>query len=77
MPLHGLEAIWRDNTVVGFLRRGDYGFTIGKSIGYGYVSRPDGEAVTNDYLQSGNYFLEHMGKVVPAKLHLRSPVRSK
>ena len=46
VPLWGLEAIWRDDRVVGFLRRAEYGFTLKKSLGYGYVSRPDGLPVT-------------------------------
>ena len=52
MPLWGLEAIWRDDQVVGFLRRADYAFTLNKSIGYGYIRRPDGLPVTNDFLLS-------------------------
>lgn len=73
IPLHGLEAIWRDEKVVGFLRRADYGFSIGKSIGYGYVIHPEGRVVNADFLKSGNYSLEHMGEKIPAKLHTRSP----
>ncbi|KAJ9576455.1 hypothetical protein L9F63_006668, partial [Diploptera punctata] len=35
IPVYGLEAIWRDDEVVGYLRRGDYGHSIGSSIGQG------------------------------------------
>jgi sarcosine dehydrogenase len=42
-PLWGLEAIWRDDQVVGFLRRADYAFTLNKSIGYGYIRQPDSQ----------------------------------
>jgi hypothetical protein len=31
----GLEAIWRDDQVVGYLRRGEYGYALGASIGQG------------------------------------------
>ncbi|XP_013401693.1 sarcosine dehydrogenase, mitochondrial [Lingula anatina] len=73
VPLHGLEAIWRDGEAVGFLRRAEYAFALGKSIGYGYVRCPDGSAVTADFMKSGVYTLEHMGATYPAKLHLKSP----
>lgn len=36
VPLHGYETIWRDDTVVGFLRRGEYGYSLDSSIGIGY-----------------------------------------
>ena len=74
MPLHGLETIWRDGQPVGFLRRADFAFSLNRSIGYGYVLAPSrGAPVTKDWLLAGQYSLEHMGKVVPAKIHLQSP----
>lgn len=71
--LLGLEAIWRDNDVVGFVRRGDYGFSVGKSIAYGYVKNPSGKPVTNDFLKSGKWSLESMGDTIPATVHLKAP----
>ncbi|KAK2188591.1 hypothetical protein NP493_127g01000 [Ridgeia piscesae] len=73
VPLHGLEAIKRDGKVAGFIRRADYAHALDKSIAYGYVTRDDGEAVTMDYLRSGTYQLEHMGELVAATLHTKSP----
>jgi len=73
LPLHGLETIYRDDRVAGFVRRASYGFTLGKSIAYGYITRHDGLPVTTDYLQRGNYAIEHLGHVVPAQIHLKSP----
>ncbi|XP_035211181.1 sarcosine dehydrogenase, mitochondrial-like [Stegodyphus dumicola] len=73
IPLWGLEAIWRYDRVVGFLRRADYGFAIGKSIGYGYVTNPDTGMVSLDYLKSGTYHLESMGVKYPAQYHAKSP----
>ncbi|PIK57278.1 Sarcosine dehydrogenase, mitochondrial [Apostichopus japonicus] len=43
VPLLGLEAIRRNGELVGFLRQGEYGFQIKKSIGYGYVKHPQGQ----------------------------------
>jgi sarcosine dehydrogenase len=73
VPLLGLEAIWRDDRVVGFLRRGDYAFALGKPLGYGYVTNPEGGTVDAAFLKSGRYELERMGKRYPAKIHLRTP----
>lgn len=38
VPLHGYETIWRDDAVVGYLRRGEYGYSLDRSIGIGYAS---------------------------------------
>lgn len=73
IPLLGLEAIRRDGELVGFLRQGEYGFHIKKSIGYGYISNPDGGKVTNKFLKQGEYTIERMGDVYPAQIHIKSP----
>ncbi|CAD5122929.1 DgyrCDS11326 [Dimorphilus gyrociliatus] len=70
IPLHGLEAIYRNDKVVGFLCRADYGFFLKKTIGYGYVS---GETIDEKYLTDADYTIEHLGKRYKADLHLRSP----
>ncbi len=69
--LIGLEAIWRNGEVIGFIRRAGYGYHIGKSIAYGYVSDPSGKAVNNEFLKSGEYSIESMGTVFPAQVHLK------
>ncbi|XP_066294122.1 sarcosine dehydrogenase, mitochondrial-like [Branchiostoma lanceolatum] len=73
VPLLGLEAVWRDGIVVGYLRRADYAFSLGKSIGYGYVRNPEGGKVTADFLKAGEYSIERMGVVYPATIHLKTP----
>ncbi len=73
MCLHGLEVIWRDGEVVGYIRTAEYAFAIDKSMAYGYITHPQGEAVTLDYLRAGTYQIEHIGKQYSANLHLRSP----
>lgn len=35
IPLHGYETIWRDDAVVGYLRRGEYAYSLDCSIGIG------------------------------------------
>lgn len=35
IAVYGLETIWRDDAIVGFLRRGEYGYHLDCSIGIG------------------------------------------
>lgn len=44
--MFGLEAIWRDGQVVGHVRRADFGFTVDKTIAYGYICDPSGRPVS-------------------------------
>ncbi len=67
--LLGRETIYRNGERVGWLTSGGYGYTVEKSIGYGYVRAPDG--VDADFLHAGSYELEVATKRVPATLHLR------
>ena len=72
VPLFGLETIWRNGQVVGYLRRGEFGFSVGSSIGYGYVSSPDENVIINNkYLLDGEYCIECMGIKYKAQIHLK------
>ncbi|KAJ4925924.1 hypothetical protein JOQ06_008109, partial [Pogonophryne albipinna] len=73
VPMFGLEAVHRNGTPVGHLRRSDYGFFIDKTIGYGYIRNPDGGVVSADFIKSGEFTLEKMGVTYKAKAHLKSP----
>jgi sarcosine dehydrogenase len=66
--LVGRETILRDGRPVGYLTSGGYGYTIGKSIGYGYVR--DAGGVTPDWLAEGCYHLVIAGDEKPAELAL-------
>lgn len=65
--LSGRETILRNGEPVGYLTSGGYGYTIGKSIGYGYVRNADG--VDQDYLSSGTYELVVASERTPAEIH--------
>ena len=65
--LAGRETILRDGATAGYLTSGGWGYTVGKSIGLGYVRDPAG--VTDDYLGTGTYALEVATIRVPATLH--------
>lgn len=73
VPLWGLEGIKRDGQFVGFVRRAEYGVSLGTSVAYGYVRAPDGGVVDKEFLSSGKWSLERMGVDLPATLHLRHP----
>ncbi|MGB1161054.1 MAG: GcvT family protein [Alphaproteobacteria bacterium] len=63
------EPIIRDGKIVSFLTSGNYGHTLGASIGMGYVPVVDGEKGT-DQLQS-SYEIEIAGQRVPAEVSLK------
>jgi sarcosine dehydrogenase len=67
--LLGRETIYRDDERVGWLTSGGHGYTIARSIGYGYVRNPSG--VTADYVTSGTYELEVAGERVAADVSLQ------
>ena len=66
--LMGRETIYRNNERVGWLTSGGYGYTVEKSIGYGYIRNADG--VDADYVNSGTYELEVATKRVPCEVQL-------
>ncbi|MBQ4807021.1 GcvT family protein [Phaeobacter sp. HS012] len=66
--LMGRETIYRNGKRVGWLTSGGYGYTVGQSIGYGYIRNPDG--VDPDYVLSGDYELEVATQRVPCKVQL-------
>ncbi|MEP7204504.1 MAG: glycine cleavage T C-terminal barrel domain-containing protein, partial [Ilumatobacteraceae bacterium] len=67
--LLGRETIFRDDERVGWLTSGGFGYTIDRSIGYGYVRNPQG--VTADSVTAGAYELEVAGQRVPARVSLQ------
>ncbi|GLH06647.1 uncharacterized protein GBIM_12121 [Gryllus bimaculatus] len=73
IPVWGLETVWKDGNVVGYLRRGDYGYALGASIGSGYVRHPEGRRITSDFITNGHYQVEVMGKRYDAIPFVKSP----
>jgi glycine cleavage system aminomethyltransferase T/glycine/D-amino acid oxidase-like deaminating enzyme len=67
--LLGRETIYRDGKRVGWLSSGGYGYTVGRSIGYGYVRDPE-NGVDRDKLLFGRYELEVATMRVPAEIFL-------
>jgi glycine cleavage system T protein len=50
------EPVWRDGALVGRIASGAYGHTVGRSVGLGWVSHPDG--VTDAFITSGRWEIE-------------------
>ena len=67
--LLGRETIYRNGDRVGWLSSAGFGYTIERSIGYGYVRHPDG--VTADFVMAGEYELEVATERVPCTVALR------
>ncbi|MGE0702794.1 MAG: FAD-dependent oxidoreductase [Vicinamibacterales bacterium] len=57
--LYHNEPIWRDDAIVGYVRSGMYGHTLGAAVGLGYVAR---DALVDDrYVMAGRYEIEIAG----------------
>ncbi len=66
--LVGRETILRNGAPVGYLTSGGYGYTLQRSIGYGYVRNPDG--VSDAFLRSGTYEIVVASETFPAEIGL-------
>jgi 4-methylaminobutanoate oxidase (formaldehyde-forming) len=69
--LYGSEPIYRNGVWMKNLTSGAYGFKIGSAVGMGYVENV--ENITDQWVLDGKYELEVEGKMIPAKVHIRSP----
>ncbi len=67
--LYHNEPVYRDGEIVGYITSGNYGHHLGRAIGLGYVSHPDG--VDADFVKSGSYEIEIACERVPAQASLR------
>jgi len=66
--LYSHEPILRDGKIIGHLTSGNYGHTLGGSVGLGYIEVE--EEVTKDYLESASFEIEVGGVHIPAKASL-------
>ncbi|XP_017757288.1 PREDICTED: sarcosine dehydrogenase, mitochondrial [Eufriesea mexicana] len=69
IPLWGTEVIYRNNCLVGYLRRVEQGYSNRNITGHGYIKHPSEANVTREFLESGNYEIEAMGKRYIVNLH--------
>jgi len=68
--LLGRETIYRNGQRVGWLSSGGFGYTINKSIGYGYVRSKF--VIDKNYILEGSYELEVATKKIKCNVHLDS-----
>lgn len=66
--LYHHEPILRDGSIVGFLTSGNYGHTLGGSVGLGYVRAEEG--VSQDFLDSGRIEIDVGGTKIAATASL-------
>jgi 4-methylaminobutanoate oxidase (formaldehyde-forming) len=66
--LYREELILLDDRIVGNLSSGAFGYTLGASVGMGYVHHPDG--VTRDLVENGSFAIEVAGTRYPAEASL-------
>lgn len=69
--LYGGEPMYRDGVWMDNLRSGAFGFKVGSAVGMGYVKYE--QPITEEWILGGKYELEVQGKMIPAKVHIRSP----
>ncbi len=69
--LYGSEPIYRDGVWMENMTSGAYGFKLGSAVGMGYVKSE--QAISEDWILRGKYEIEVEGKMIPTKVHIRSP----
>ncbi len=67
--LYHNEPIYRDGEIVGYITSGNYGHSLGRAVGLGYVKHADG--VEKDFIESGRYEIEIACERFPARASLR------
>jgi 4-methylaminobutanoate oxidase (formaldehyde-forming) len=67
--LHYGETIYQDGVRVGYIRAGNYGHTLGGSVGLGFVHNQDG--VTSAYVKNGKFEIDIAGQRYSAKASVR------
>lgn len=72
VPLVHGELVRRDDEVIGYVRAGSFGWTLGAAVGLAMVTRADGVA-DSAWLTSGDISVEVSGTRYPATLSLAPP----
>ena len=68
--LFGEEVIWMDGRIAGYVSSGAFGFTLGASVGMGYIRHCDG--VTGALVTSASWEIEIACERYPAEASLRA-----
>ena len=68
--MHYGEIIYRDGKFAGWIMAGNYGHTLGASVGVGPIEN-NGDIVTEEFIRNGSYEIDIAGKRFPAKASLQ------
>ncbi|CAG0878743.1 unnamed protein product [Cyprideis torosa] len=68
--LYHHEPIQIEGEIAGYLTSGNYGHTLGGSVGLGYITHPDG--VTADLVENARFSIDVGGQIIEAKASLRA-----
>jgi 4-methylaminobutanoate oxidase (formaldehyde-forming) len=66
--LYHHEPILYNGKMVGYLSSGNYGHTLGGSVGLGYVKNEEG--VSKDFIEAGRFEIDVAGVRIPARASL-------
>jgi glycine cleavage system aminomethyltransferase T len=69
--LHHGEVVWRNGEIVGDVRAGSFGHTLGSAVGLVMCESADGAPVNKAYVEEGNWEVDIAGVRHPAKASLR------
>jgi 4-methylaminobutanoate oxidase (formaldehyde-forming) len=64
------EVVRRDGTPVGYVRAASYGHTLGSAVGLAMIEG-HGEAITNEWLEAGEWTVEIADRTYPAAVSSR------
>ncbi|MBL8928610.1 MAG: GcvT family protein [Kineosporiaceae bacterium] len=67
---HG-EVVLRNGSEVGYLRAASYGHTLGGAVGLAMLTHPDGDPLTQGWLDEGTWHVDIAGRCHPATVSLR------
>lgn len=73
VPIWGLEGIYCNGNAVGYLRRAEFGYSIGRPIGKAYINRP--EQMGNVW-PNGEYEIDVLGNRYPVEVHTETPFKN-
>lgn len=73
VPLWGLEGVYRNGLPVGHIRRAEYAYSLQSMMGKAFIRRPDGKPIDAEFIKSGEYEIDVMGKKYKANCLLKSP----
>jgi glycine cleavage system aminomethyltransferase T len=68
--LYHNEPIWRDGELVGRTTSGMFGHTVSRSLGMGYIQRPNGPADA-EFVRNGRYEIEVAGERFAADVQMQ------